>query len=98
MTDKDKIREEKDRAYGDPQEALPRIGQVWLAYLGQRWGLNWGDITLDGKDVANMYAMAKIMRVANPKCPNSMLENNYADTGIYIDIAQEIDERLTSEG
>lgn len=100
MTDTSTIRKIKDSAYGDPKVALGAIGRVWREYLMLRWGLDVGadpewDITADM--VADLMALMKEMRRANPGCPSESLVDCGQDIEVYAQIATECDARVDKE-
>ncbi len=98
MIDTSAIREDKDRAYGDPKVSLGAIGGVWTAYLRLRWQ----DLVFEGNDtpeitadmVADMMTVMKVMRRANPDCPSDSLIDCGKDIAVYADIATECDARV----
>ncbi len=97
MTDISEIRKEKDAAYGDPKEALGRIGGMWTLYLATRWS-DPDDWTITPDMVADMMMLMKIMRRANPSCPSESLVDCGEDIAVYADIASETDARIKKNG
>ncbi len=93
MIDTSAIREEKDKAYGDPRDALLGIGCIWQIYLATRCGARWErELTPDA--VADMMILMKVMRRANPDCPSDSLIDCGKDIAVYADIATECDARV----
>lgn len=82
------IRKVKDAQYGDPSISLTNIGLSWTATLQQYYGITL-DKPIPAPIVAQMYANAKLIRLATPNLPKAGFDDNLVDTKVYVDIIEE---------
>ena len=88
MADIKEIRKVKDAQYGDPSISLTNIGLSWTATLQQYYGITL-DKPIPAPIVAQMYANAKLIRLATPNLPKAGFDDNLVDTKVYVDIIEE---------